>query len=154
MAGRVLPAFAGCGAMSRQGRYWIFFVIVAVGLSLSWGQVGRKTRQVLEDEPVMLLVTETPCTPIASPCAAVGRDRALLLGPDEQGLRIRQTGIPVLEIIRVESVFVGTDGQASEPGKLLPDGEAWIVSGLPPGSVRLHIRVVGNRDVTVAEFPL
>ena len=64
--------------MSRQGRYWIFFVIVAVGLALSWGQVGRKTRQALEIEPVLLLVTETPCTPMATPCAAVGRDRVAL----------------------------------------------------------------------------
>ena len=140
--------------MSRQGRYWIFFVIVAVGLALSWGQVGRKTRQVLEDEPVLLLATEAPCTPMVSPCAAVGSDRALLLGPDMQGLRIRQTGIPVAEIDRVEAVFVGTEGQASEPAELYPDDDAWIVSEMPSTPGRLRVRVVGNRDVTVAEFPL
>ena len=154
MAVRALPVFVGCGAMSRQGRYWILFVIVAVGLALSWGQVGRKTHQALESEPVLLLVTETPCTPMASPCAAVGRDRALVLGPDGQGLRLRQTGLPVSQIIGVEALFVGTDGRTSGPGKLLPDGGTWFVSELPPESGMLRIRVVGSRDVTVAEFPL
>ena len=154
MAVRALPVFAGCGAMSRQGRYWIFFVIVAVGLALSWGQVGRKARQALESEPVLLLVTEVPCTPMASPCAATGRDRALVLGPDEQGLRIRHAGIPVSEIIRVEALFVGSDGRTSGPGNLLPDDGAWVVSEVPSESGMLRIRVVRSRDVTVAEFPL
>ena len=154
MAVRVSPAFAGCGVMSRQGRYWIFFVIVAMGLALSWGLVGRKTQQALESEPVLWLVTEAPCTPMASPCAAVRSDRALLLGPDERGLRVRQTGVPASEIIRVEAVFVGREGLASEPGKLYPDGDAWIVSEVPSMPGALRIRIVGNRDVTVAEFPL
>ncbi len=154
MAVRALPVFAGCGAMSRQGRYWIFFVIVAVGLALSWAQVGRKARQALESEPVLLLVTEVPCTPMASPCAAIGRDRALVLGPDEQGLRIRLTGIPVSEIIRVEALFVGSDGRTSGPGNMLPDDGAWVVSEVPSESGMLRIRVVRSRDVTVAEFPL
>ena len=154
MVVRALPVFAGCGAMIRQGRYWIFFVIVAVGLALSWGQVGRKTRQALEIEPVLLLVTETPCTPMASPCAAVGRDRALVVGPDGQGLRIRQTGIPVSQIVGVEALFVGTDGRTSGPRKVLPDDGAWVVSEVPPESGMLRIRVVGSGEVTVAEFPL
>ena len=132
----------------------MFFVIVAVGLALSWGQVGRKTRQALEDEPVLLLATEAPCMPKTSPCAAVGPDRALLLGPDRRGLRIRQTGIPVSEIIRVEAVFVDADGQASQPAKLFSEDDAWLVSRLPPVAATLRIRVVGNRDVTVADFPL
>ena len=140
--------------MSRQGRYWILFVIVAVGLALSWGQVGRKTRQALEDEPVLLLATEAACTPRLSPCAAVGRDRALLLGPDERGLRLRQTGIPLAEIIRVEAEFVGKAARTSEPTKLYPDGDAWIVPEVPAVPGALRVRVVGNHDITVAEFPL
>ena len=132
----------------------MFFVIVAVGLALSWGQVGRKTRQALEIEPVLLLVTETPCTPMVSPCAAAGRDRALVVGPDGQGLRIRQTGFPVSQIVTVEALFVGTDGRIPGSGKLLPDEGTWAVSEVPPESVMLRIRVVGSGEVTVAEFPL
>jgi len=59
-------------------RLWIFFVIVATALVLSWGQIGHKADRVAVDG---LLDTETPCRPYAAPCAAYGSDIALVLGP-------------------------------------------------------------------------
>ena len=79
--------------MTRLGRYWLFFVIVAVGLALSWGQVGRKAQRALDSSPVVYLHTETPCRPQLAPCAAVAGDRALVLGPAQNGLLVKQAGL-------------------------------------------------------------
>ncbi len=135
-------------------RYWILFVIVAVGLALSWGQVGRRAQQALESEPVVYLVTEQPCRPVVSPCAAVGADRALVLGPDGGGMRIRQTGVPLNEIVSVEVTFLGQEGQELESRILEREDQAWPINEVPSLARALRVRVGGNRDLTVAEFPL
>jgi len=151
---RALPVFAVCGPMSRLGRYWIFFVIVAVGLALSWGQVGRKTQRLLESEPVVFLVTERPCRPSVEPCAAVAGDRAVVLGPAQVGLRVKQTGISTADIVDVEAVFLALDGENTGFRSLTRRADAWSVSDVPALSQMLRIRIISNHDVTVAEFPL
>jgi len=140
--------------MSRLGRYWIFFVIVAVGLALSWGQVGRKTQRALETEPVVFLLTERPCEPGSAPCAAVADDRAVVLGPGPNGLRVKQTGVPIADIVEVEAGFVGAAGELTGSRILMRHADAWLVSDVPASSRVLRIRIIGSRDVTVAEFPL
>jgi len=140
--------------MSRLGRYWIFFVIVAVGLALSWGQVGRKTQRALETEPVVLLMAEKPCEPDVAPCAAVADDRAVVLGPGRNGLRVKQAGVPIADIVAVEAEFLGAAGELTGSRTLTQEADAWLVSGVPATSRVLRIRIVRSRDVTVAEFPL
>ena len=140
--------------MSRVGRYWLFFVIVAVGLALSWGQIGRKTQRVLRDDPVIYLQTEKDCHPNAAPCAALGRDRAVVLGPAKTGLLARTAGLEDSVIIRVEVIMLGADGVTLGRQTLAADAPAWRVGGLPPGTRLLRYRITGSHETTVAEFPL
>lgn len=137
-----------------QAKYWIFFVIVAVGLALSWGQIGRKTERALESGPLVYLDTERPCRPREAPCAALASDRALVLGPMASGLGIRQTGLPLQAVARVEAVSLSADG--SEIDSHLPalGSEVWRLNELPLDAVRLRVRVDANGETTVAEFPL
>lgn len=140
--------------MSRLGRYWIFFVIVAVGLALSWGQVGRKAQRVLESDPVVFLLTEPGCRPNLEPCAAMAGDRAVVLGPVQTGLQVKQTGISPADIADVQAAFLAADGEPVGARILTRQGDAWSVPDLPASVRILRIRVTSNHDVTVAEFPL
>lgn len=141
--------------MSSLARYWIFFVIVAVGLVLSWGQVGVKTRQTLESLPPMsLLSTESPCQPAQAPCAATSADRAVVLGPARNGLAVRQTGIDRGAIERAEAALLDDAGQVTERRLLLDRGDGWDVGRLPADVPRLQIQFHEQGGVTVAEFPL
>lgn len=140
--------------MSRQASLWLFFVIVAVGLALSWGQIGRKTERAFDAEPVVLLVTETPCRPRSAPCAAVAGDRALVVGPDGAGLAFRQAGFDAARIVRVEVSALARDG--SEISAMVAeriDG-VWRLPEVGRGVAILRVRLVGNRETTVADFPL
>ena len=151
---RAWRVFVGCGRMSKAGRYWILFVIVAVGLALSWGQVGHKTQRVLKTDPVVYLVAEQPCRPRMVPCAAIAGDRALVLGPDRNGLQLMQTGISVAEIAGVEVQFIGADAEPIGSSTLARRSNAWQLSQPPAAAATLRIRVIGNHETTVAEFPL
>ncbi len=139
--------------MSRLGKYWIFFVIVAVGLALSWGQVGRKAERVLQEDPVVYLVVEPGCAPARTPCAAVARDRALVLGPGADGLLLRQTGFDADGIIRVEVQWLAPDGTLVGERQLDAKNGNWLIRDFAEASGSLRVRVVGNHDVTVADFP-
>lgn len=140
--------------MRREGRYWIFFVIIAVGLALSWGQVGRKTHQVFADSPVVLLATETPCRPLAAPCAAVGGDRALVAGPAGRGLAIRQAGLDGDQVVAGEAEFLDAEGVSIRVEKPAYTAGGWGVPFIPAGAAMLRFIVRDNRATTVAEYPL
>lgn len=135
-------------------RYWIFFVIVAVGLVLSWGQVGRKTRQVMAEQDVVYLHTETPCRPRERPCAAVATDRALVLGPDGAGLRLRQTGFDQGQLHGIEYAFLGIDGEETVASGSGPSAYEWQIGEPPVPAAVLRVSVLANGERTVAEFPL
>ena len=140
--------------MSRLGRYWLFFVIVAVGLALSWGQVGVKTRRALAEEPVVYLAVESACFADRQPCAAIAGDHALVLGPMPGGFRLKQTGYEDGGIIRVEASAL--DDTASETRVLAVGREAAAWSILTPVDriAAVRVRVVGNGRVSVADFPV
>jgi hypothetical protein len=137
-----------------QAKYWIFFVIVAVGLALSWGQIGRKAERALTSAPVVFLTTEQPCRPREAPCAALASDRALVLGPVAPGLGIRQTGLAVPAVSRVEAIALSADG--SQIDSYLPalGDEVWRLPELPAEVAVLRVRVSADDEVTVADFPL
>ena len=138
--------------MSRLGRYWLFFVIVAVGLALSWDLVGRKAQRTLTETPVVYLATEPDCGASRLPCAALAADRALVLGPEGTGLRLRQTGLTVADIIHAEVVFLAADGSEMGERRLPTAPETWLLADIPTGARGLHVRVVGNGETTAAEF--
>lgn len=140
--------------MGRTARYWLAFAIVAVGLALSWGQVGRKTQRVLEQVPVVYLQTEQPCRPRRAPCAAFAEDRALVLGPGPHGLALKPAGWPLSDIARVETVELRAD--ATESGTSVPvrDHDGWSIPSPQPDAAVLRVRVSESGDLTVADFPL
>lgn len=141
--------------MSGLGRYWLFFVIVAVGLALSWGQVGRKTQGVLQVEPVTYLKSEVGCVANQVPCAAVSADHAIVLGPSSRGLLLKQTGFDQAEVVSVEATaFSEDDAPASS---MLPVGfllDGWSVAAPPQSATTVRIRMATPERISVAEFPL
>jgi hypothetical protein len=140
--------------MQSQARYWIFFVIVAVGLVLSWGQVGRKTERAIAERPVVYLVAERPCRPRQAPCAALAGDRALVLGPAGDGLRLRQAGFAGDTLVRIDIEYVDGLDEVIQRGGVDPALADWRLQSPPAGARRLRVSVESNVDLSVAEFPL
>ena len=138
--------------MTRLGRYWLFFVIVAVGLALSWGQVGQKTKRVLEAEDVTYLKVEPRCFADQRPCAAIAGDHALVLGPARVGLRLKQTGVPRHEIVAVEALLLAKPDAI--PVRVVPEASSWQILWSPTAGEAVRVRLVGNGRVTVADFPI
>ena len=157
-SGFPLPARLGHNhPMNRTNRLWIFFVIVAVGLVLSWGQVGREQSQRIATPGGSWLDTETPCEPLAAPCAAYGGDAALVVGPERPGvLRLKLVGSDAPQFGGV-SVFQRRSGRG-ESAALAPEpvgpGE-WDIP-LPDlsGARNAELRVRFDRPAVQAAFPL
>jgi hypothetical protein len=141
--------------MLQGNRYLIFFVIVALGLALSWGQIGRKTRDVLRDRSVEFLVLDEDCRPAARPCAAYGAEKALVLGPDAGGsLLLKAVGIDrdaaglSVKLLR-NGVEVG-EGQWRRR-----DAAGWRISpATEPGIQVLRIGLLAGDTTYVADFPV
>lgn len=144
----------GRAGVTRLGRYWLFFVIVAVGLALSWGQVGQKTHRVLQNAPVVYLQTERDCRPGVAPCTAIGGDRALVLGPAGRGLLARHTGFDASTLVAAEAISLDAEGRELARVNLLPAAREWPLADIPPNTHTLRYRIDANRETTVAEFPL
>lgn len=140
--------------MTRQRRYWLFFVIIAVGLALSWGQTGRKTQQVLEDTPLTYLIAEKPCRPWRLPCAALAGDRALVLGPAETGLMLKQTGFALADRISVEAQMLDEDGGRQALTIVPVGGDTWRLPDIVRAAAVLRLRMIGSSTLSVADFPL
>jgi hypothetical protein len=144
--------------MSRLSGYWLVFVVVAVGLILSWGQVGYKARDALDNDPVRYLSVEPDCRPMQVPCAAVTGDHALILGPARNGLRLVQTGLEPGKIRSVEASGQQGRSDAAEdsakPVPVYPAAEGWsLVLPVPLPDV-LRIRLITDGAASVADFPL
>ena len=135
-----------------MGRYWIFFVIVAVGLVLSWGQIGRKAESRLESTPVVLLATEAGCHLARAPCAAYGEGLAMVARWDARAatIEVRLVGLDPQEVSAARVQVPGRDGE-------LP--LAWRVAGsgwagrLPAAGSPLSVVLETGRRRLVAEFP-
>jgi len=140
--------------MGRQGRYWLFFAILAVGLTLGWGQVGRKTHRLFETEPMVYLRAEKDCRPRTAPCAALAGDRALILGPAMSGLVMRQIGMATRDIFGGEGISLATGGEELSRKELSPGVDEWLLADVPANTAVLRFLVRGKRETTVAEFPL
>ncbi|MCB1723284.1 MAG: hypothetical protein H6959_09300 [Chromatiaceae bacterium] len=137
-----------------MGRYWIFFVIVAVGLVLSWGQVGRKTEHELRERPVDFLSVESGCDPMHAPCAAYAGERAMVLGPEQGGLLLKLAGIDPASVASVEAVLLDPGGDAAATRQLRQGNGGWVLP-LSGASNASQVRISVNAGATtVADFPL
>ena len=65
----------------RWNKAWYFFMLVAAGLILSWGQVGQRYKQTapVDTREYLLLRTEPDCDLLAGPCAAFAPDYAIVI---------------------------------------------------------------------------
>lgn len=112
--------------MANWHRLWIFFVIVALGLVLSWSLIGHKTGRM---EVGAILATETPCRPYQAPCAAFGSEMALVLGPGPgTDLLLKAAGQPLPQLLKVDILAAG---------QKVPQPVA--VEALAAGIWRLHL---------------
>ena len=140
--------------MRGYGRYWIFFVIVAVGLTLSWGQVGRKTQRVLEGQRVVVLTPEADCSPLLRPCAATAADRAIVVGPVEGGLRVSQLGFDGEEVNDIDMTFRDAGGLVVGNAGLAAGEGPWVLTQVPESAVSIRLAVADNQGVSIAEMGL
>ena len=138
-----------------------FIELHVVRLNARWGKEEFEDRTEetglapgKRDDPVIYLQTEKDCRPNEAPCAALGQDRAVVLGPAKTGLLALTTGIDDAVIIQVEVIMLGAAGVALGRQTLAADAPAWHVGGLPAGTRLLRYRIKGSRETTVAEFPL
>ncbi|NNJ90975.1 MAG: hypothetical protein HKP55_04815, partial [Gammaproteobacteria bacterium] len=65
----------------RWNKVWYFFMLVAAGLILSWGQVGQRYKQKenIDTREYLLLRTESDCNLAVAPCAAYAPDYAIVV---------------------------------------------------------------------------
>ena len=130
----------------KWDRLWIFFVIVAVGLALSWGKVGQKTEQTISQDPFELLRAEPGCLLPRDSCAAYGSELALVAKggwlPDERmALYFKLVGAEMAAISHFEAE-VRVDGRAPEQLAVLRRQDDWqtVYAGSVPVNGRLRIR--------------
>ncbi len=139
----------------KWDRVWIFFVIIAIGLALSWGRVGQNTREDMGEDDFLLLRTEPGCVLPRDTCAAYLSDVALVakaeMLPDARiGLYFKAVGLAPGE---VEGFAVELLHEPEPPVTLavLQRASDWqaIYAGKPLdwASVRVSFRHEGIRHV-------
>lgn len=154
--------------MRRIDWIWVFFVIIAVGLVLSWGRTGQR---LVQDRPPaadrvdteQLLATESPCRPLFSPCAAIGDDLAIVLGPVRG-----QADLVAVELVadtpdRLDTApevdWQPVDDDTAPALRLAPRAlspSRWVVA-LPQSAApapRLSVRLNRSGQEYAARFPL
>ena len=138
--------------MNRTNRYLMFYAILAVGLAISWSQVGRRTQVSPEVSDIRVLATEDNCRPLQAPCAAYAGNFALVLGPHADGLRLVGQGLPAAATLSVQ--HLDGNGVRQTPPLLQALGDSqWLISSLPARG-RLRVNLLQQQAQWVAEFRL
>lgn len=142
--------------MKVSNRYLVFYVLLALGLALSWNQVGRRA-QLIPGAKLHVMSVDGECRPLQAPCAAYAQQFALVLGPDglaAEGRRLRLLGeqLPADHGLRVQQ-FDHSVTELDAP-RVVPrqPGSWWIEPVLPTGRLRVSL-LVGDEQ-WVAEYPL
>lgn len=144
----------------KWDRLWIFFVIVAVGLALSWGKVGQKTEQRISQDQFVLLRVESGCRLPVDSCAAYGSELALVakaawLADKRLAVYFRLVG-PEMAMVNQFEAELHVEGRMSQPQAVLRRQEDWqvILSGPAPLGSGLRIRFETSSGRYAAEYPL
>lgn len=149
--------------MDRQRFYklWLLFAVFATGLVWTWSQVGQRSQQAFEvdGEPVNLLRVEADCDLASAPCAAYGKDEAIVVSvvPETQGLRWRVKALgdqlPPLAELTLE---LRAPQRATVALNVVKVGDEWQAysAGLAPAGGELRVLVSGGERRWVADFPL
>lgn len=137
--------------MGKANRYLLFYAILAVGLAFSWTQVGKRM-QVKPELAISLLETEQDCRPRVHPCAAIGSELALVLGPSRGGFKLVGQNLP--EGVQAGVEQIDAAGQLLQAPTLLRSAEdRWLIRDVA-GQGRLRINLTLELQQWTAEFPL
>jgi hypothetical protein len=151
----------------RWNKSWYFFMLVAAGLILSWGQVGNRYREhkPVETKEYLLLRTEQNCELLKAPCAAYAPDYALVINVEKNRgwntATVRAAGVKLDQASRVKMSFEPVSS-LYEP-ELLPvrfrEPDSWYSDFQFPDNRqavwKLRIKVdQSEKTVYVADFPL
>lgn len=148
---------------SSWDRVWIFFVIVAIGLVLSWNQVGRKTLTGIDNQGLEVLVTEKNCDIRREPCAAYGRSIAVVCQfvTESGAVLVRARLVAGKKMpLRPDSVkfsFYDDDGALIQEliSEMSADAQ-WVsrLSELPSQATRYRVNISMGDQGFVAEYAI
>lgn len=139
----------------KWNRLWIFFVIIAIGLALSWGRVGQNTREDMGSDDFLLLRSEPNCALLQGACAAYLSDMALVakavtLADARLGLYFKLVGVDVggVDEFTVQLIHAPAPPQTLAVLRRVDDWQA-IYSGKPltQGQVRVSFKYGGSKYV-------
>lgn len=143
--------FGGYGLMTRANRYLMFYLIVAVGLAVSWMQLGRNTL-VKPDHDLSLMQLDDDCRPWQAPCAAYADEFALILGPDSgAALQLRGQKLPAEAEMHFQHFDAGKEQETPEVEQF--SALHWRLPSLPELG-RLRVSILWQKLQWTAEFPL
>jgi hypothetical protein len=139
--------------MQRFNRYLIFFVIMGIGLTVAWTQVGRRV-QLAPNTGLRLMSVDEDCRPQQSPCAAYAEHFALILGPGGTGGGLLLMGEKLPDDARLDAAQLDVRSlELPAPPLRALSGGGWRVKPAE-GPGRLRIRLHSGGQLWVAEFPL
>ena len=150
----------------RWNKSWYFFLLVAAGLILSWGQVGNRYKQTTKEvhREYLLLRTETDCNIAQAPCAAFAPDYAIVVKLEKntgwQTIHVRTAGESLSENSRLDLSF--------EPQSSLYETEPLPIRFRQPDTWysdvqlplndktiwKLRVKIERGEKVMVADFPV
>lgn len=141
--------------MKAFNRYLIFFIIVAVGLVFSWGQVGKRTGQAMDNLQAELLTPEAGCQPSNAPCAAFGKQQALVLGPHQNGFMLKYQSTSDVSA-EVQAEYISKENAVTPEAVLITHlaKNSWLIAK-PSGNypaIRLRIHIVAANAKGITEF--
>lgn len=139
--------------MQRFNRYLVFFLILGVGLTIAWTQVGRRL-QLAPNTGLHLMSVDEGCRPQTSPCAAYAEQFALILGPGSKDGDFLLMGEKLPDDASLDAIQLDVHSRKL-PAPLFQavSGDAWLVQpAAKPGRLRIRLRSGGRQ--WVAEFPL
>jgi hypothetical protein len=150
----------------RWNKVWYFFMLVAAGLILSWGQVGQRYRQKenIDTREYLLLRTEKECYLDVAPCAAYAPDYAMVVNlQDKKGwhtIEVKTVG----ERLSMESMVKITFEPESSlyETETLPvrfkEPDSWVsfvqLPDLSKTVWKLRVSIERGSKVMVADYPL
>ncbi len=151
----------------RFNKLWYFFMLIAAGLILSWGQVGTryKQKEKIDTREYLLLRTEAGCDLLQAPCAAFAPDFAIVMKLQKNRgwntVFIKTAGEPLTQQSRVKMNF--EPESSLYEAQLLPVRfqvpDSWYSDFQFPDNFqtvwKLRVKIEKNANlVYVADFPV
>lgn len=144
----------------KWDRVWIFFVIIAIGLALSWGKVGQNTREDMGSDDFLLLRSEPNCVLAQDVCAAYLSDMALVakamtLDDARLGLYFKLVGVDAGEVdeFTVQLIHAPAPAQTLAVLRRVDDWQA-IYTGKPLTQAQVRVSFKHGGSKYVAEYSL